>query len=143
MKIAELFEGKIKTETPESAFARYESLKKSKADPALLAKVLAIANSLLTTRIGKKMKDLESKFAGEGWWEDVKKMYKVEDKGGMWVVTSNARDWKQTKDWEHPTKYEADAHLEKLITYKFNDRKKGVGSTDKDYERIEKLTSPT
>lgn len=142
MKLSELFEAasKQKPETAEQAFFRYESLKKSRANPELLAKVLAIATSLMNEKFNSKKRDYEAKYAGTDWWEEVKKMYKIEELGNKWVITSNARDWKQTKDWEFDTKYEALEQLEKLISYKHNDRKKGIGSQDKDFERVEKLT---
>jgi hypothetical protein len=139
MKLQDLHEGKMKAETAEGAFLRYQSLKKSHAAPELLAKVLSIANSLMDEKFKLKKRDWESKYGGTDWWEVVKKMYKVEEQGNKWVVTSNAKDWKQTKDWEFDTKYQAVEQLEKLITYKYNDRKKGVGSEDKDYERVDKL----
>ena len=141
MKLDELFEAKIKTESAESAFRRYESLKKSHAAPELLAKVLSIATSLMNDKFNAKKREYEEKYAGTDWWEEVKKMYKIEEQGNKWVVVSNARDWKQTKDWEFDTKYEALEQLEKLIGYKHNDRKKGVGSHDKDFERVEKLAN--
>jgi hypothetical protein len=133
-------EAKTKEETAEATFLRYNSLKKSHADPALLAKVLALATSKMNERFNTRKRNLDAQFGGEGWWEDCKKMYKIEEQGNKWVITSNARDWKQTKEWELDTHYEAIEKLDKLIMYKANDRKKGVGSVDKDYERIEKLT---
>lgn len=135
----DLHEGKIKTESAESAFRRYESLKKSDAAPELLAKVLAISTSLMTEKFNAKKREYESKYAGEDWWETVKKMYKIEEQGNKWVVVSNARDWKKTRDWEHATKYEALEHLQKLVMYKDHDRKAGHGDRDKDLERVEKL----
>lgn len=142
MKLADLFEaGKMKETTAESDFARYQSLKKSNADPAMLAKVLAMATAKMDEKFKNKKRDYESKYAGSDWWEEVKKMYKIEEQGNKFVVISNARDWKQTKDWEFDTKYQAIEQIEKLIGYKHNDRKAGHGSHDKDFERVEKLTS--
>lgn len=141
MKIAELFEGKMKQETAEAAWMRYNSLKKSNADPTMLAKVLALATSKMTDKFNATKRDFETRFGGEGWWEDVKKLYKIKEQDNKWVVISNAVDWKQTRDWEFDTQYEAIAQLEKLIGYKLADRKKGVGSVDKDYERLDKLAS--
>lgn len=132
-------EGKMRKETAADAFARYESLKKSKAAPELLAKVLAIANSLMDEQFKKTQSNLEAKFAGSDWWEEVKKMYKVKEEGNKWVVVSNARDWKQTKDWEFDTKYEALEQLEKLVKYKAADRKAGKGDIEKDFERVDAL----
>lgn len=132
-------EGKMRKETAADAFARYESLKKSKAAPELLAKVLAIANSLMDEQFKKTQSNLEAKFAGSDWWEEVKKMYKVKEEGNKWVVISNARDWKQTKDWEFDTKYEALEQLEKLVKYKAADRKAGKGDIEKDFERVDAL----
>lgn len=139
MKLKELFEGKLKAETAESAFARYESLKKSNASPELLAKVLAIANFLMDTRFKAMEKNFEAKYAGADWWEEVKKMYTLKEQGNKWIIISNARDWKQTKDWEYDTKYEALEQLQKLIKYKDADRRAGVGDRDKDFERVDHL----
>jgi hypothetical protein len=143
MKVSELFEAptKQKPETAEGAFRRYTSLKKSHASPELLSKVLAIANSLMTEKFNAKKRHYEEKYGGEDWWETVKKMYKIEEQGNKWVITSNARDWKKTRDWEHATHYEALVHLDKLVMYKDNDRNAGHGDRDKDFDRVEKLTS--
>ena len=140
MKIKELIEG-MKKETAESAFMRYQSLKKSN-NHELAEKVLAQANSLMDEKFKLKKRDYEEKYSGTDWWEVVKKIYKVEEQGNKWVVISNATDWKHTKDWEFDTKYEAVEQIEKLIGYKFNDRKKGIGSHEKDYKRVDKLTKP-
>ena len=129
----------FKKETAAQAFARYESLKKSRAPQELLDKVLSIANSLMDDQFKKTQAGMESKFAGSDWWEEVKKMYKIKEEGNKWVVVSNAKDWKQTKDWEYDTKYEALEQLERLIKYKAADRKKGVGDVDKDFERVDAL----
>ncbi len=129
----------MKQETAAQAFARYEQLKKSKADPAMLAKVLELANSLMDAQFKKTQQNLEAKFAGADWWQEVKKMYKLKEQGNKWIIISNARDWKQTKDWEFDTKYEALEQLEKLVKYKAADRKAGKGDIDKDFERVEML----
>lgn len=137
-------EGKMRKETASDAFYRYDKLKKSFKNPTpdqqkLLDNVLALANSLMDEQFKKTQSNLEAKFAGSDWWEEVKKMYEVKEEGNKWVVVSNARDWKQTKDWEYDTKYEALEQLEKLIKYKAADRKAGKGSVDKDFERIDAL----
>jgi hypothetical protein len=148
MKLSDLFqplsEGKMRKETASEAFYRYDKLKKSFKNPTpeqekMLANVLAIATSLMDEQFKKTQSSLEAKFAGSDWWEEVKKMYKVKEEGNKWVVISNARDWKQTKDWEFDTKYEALEQLEKLIKYKANDRKAGKGDIDKDFERVDAL----
>ena len=136
MKLIDIHEAK--QETAESAFMRYKSLKKSN-NHELAEKVLALANSLMDEKFKLKKRDYEEKYAGTDWWEVVKKMYKIEEQGNKWVVVSNAANWKQIKDWEFDTKYEATEQLEKLIGYKHDDRKKGVGSMDKDYERVDDL----
>lgn len=139
MPAGKITEGKMKQETAAQAFARYEQLKKSKADPAMLAKVLDLANSLMDAQFKKTQQNLEAKFAGADWWQEVKKMYKLKEQGNKWIIISNARDWKQTKDWEFDTKYEALEQLEKLVKYKAADRKAGKGDVDKDFERVEML----
>ena len=130
-----ILEGKMKQESAADAFARYEKLKKSNADPKMLANVLKIANDLMTYEMKAKIKTLDDKYSGEDWWDTVKTFYKVEERNHEWAVVSDARDWKEEKEWVYPTKYEADEQLYKLITYKVRDRKLGHGSEDKDFER--------
>lgn len=137
-------EGKMRKETASDAFYRYDKLKKSFKNPTpeqqkLLDNVLALANSLMDEQFKRTQSNLEAKYAGSDWWEEVKKMYKIKEEGNKWIVVSNARDWKQTKDWEFDTKYEALEQLEKLIKYKMADRKAGKGSFDKDFERVDAL----
>lgn len=129
---------KLKKETAAEAFARYNSLKRSGASQELLAKVLSIANGLMDEQFKRTQDSLDSKFAGADWWEAVKKFYKVEEHATEgWQVVSHAKAWKEEKEWSYPTKYEALEQLEKLIKYKAADRKKGRGSVDKDFEKLE------
>jgi hypothetical protein len=134
-QLTDILEGKMKQESAADAFARYEKLKKSNADPKMLANVLKIANDLMTYEMKAKIKTLDDKYSGEDWWDTVKTFYKVEERNHEWAVVSDARDWKEEKEWVYPTKYEADEQLYKLITYKVRDRKLGHGSEDKDFER--------
>lgn len=137
-------EGKMRKESASDIFYRYEKLKKSFVNPTpeqkkMLDNVLAMATAAMDEQFKKTQSSLEAKFAGSDWWEEVKKMYKVKEEGNKWVVISNARDWKQTKDWEFDTKYEALEQLEKLVKYKAADRKAGKGDIEKDFERVDAL----
>lgn len=137
-------EGKMRKESASDIFYRYEKLKKSFVNPTpeqkkMLDNVLAMATAAMDEQFKKTQSNLEAKFAGSDWWEEVKKMYKVKEEGNKWVVISNARDWKQTKDWEFDTKYEALEQLEKLVKYKAADRKAGKGDVEKDFERVDAL----
>ena len=132
-------EAKLKKETASQAFERYAKLKKSNAPKELTDKVLALANSLMTDEVKAKMRTLDSQYGGEDWWETVKTFYKIEERNGEFRVVSDAKDWKQEKQWTYPTRYEADEQLMNLIKYKINDRKAGKGSEDKDFERAELL----
>jgi hypothetical protein len=133
---------KLKKETAAEAFERFNSLKRSNASAELLAKVLSIANALMDEQFKRTQDSLDSKFAGSDWWEAVKKFYKVEEHATEgWRVISLAKDWKEEKEWNFPTKYEALEQLEKLIKYKATDRKKGRGSIDKDFEKLEALAA--
>jgi hypothetical protein len=132
---------KARKETAAEAFARYNSLKRSGAAPELLAKVLSIANSLMDEQFKRTQDSFDSKFAGADWWEAVKKFYKVEHATEGWQVVSFAKNWQEEKVWSYPTKYEALEQLEKLIKYKAADRKKGRGSVDKDFEKLEALAA--
>lgn len=137
-------EGKMRKESASDIFYRYEKLKKSFVNPTpeqkkMLDNVLAMATAAMDEQFKKTQSNLEAKFAGSDWWEEVKKMYKVKEEGNKWVVISNARDWKQTKDWEFDTKYEALEQLEKLVKYKAADRKAGKGDIEKDFERVDAL----
>lgn len=139
-----LSEGKMRKESASDIFYRYEKLKKSFVNPTpeqkkMLDNVLAMATAAMDEQFKKTQSNLEAKFAGSDWWEEVKKMYKVKEEGNKWVVVSNARDWKQTKDWEFDTKYEALEQLEKLVKYKAADRKAGKGDVEKDFERVDAL----
>lgn len=140
----QITEGKFKKETASDIFYRYEKLKKSFVNPTpeqqkTLDIVLSQATAAMDEQFKNTQKNLEAKFAGSDWWEEVKKMYKVKEEGNKWVVVSNARDWKQTKDWEYDTKYEALEQLEKLVKYKAADRKAGKGDVEKDFERVDAL----
>ena len=120
-------------------FYRYEKLKKSNADQKLLDNVLRLANEAMDREFKNQVRSWDDKFAGDDWWETVKKLYRIEERNHSWVITSDAKDWKQTKEWEFPTRYEADEQLLKLLKYKVHDRKHGHGSEEKDFERVEKL----
>ena len=139
IKLESILEGKFKQETAAEIFARYESLKKSHAAPELLAKVLKQANDQMDFEMKAKMKNLDAKYAGEDWWETVKTFYKIEERNNEWAIISDAKDWKEQKEWVYPTKYEAEEQLFKLIGYKIHDRKAGHGSEDKDFERADML----
>lgn len=129
----------FKKETAADAFRRYESLKKSNVSAELLNKVLTIATELMNEQLGRTVRRLDVQFIGADWWETVKKMYKITEQDNQWVIISNARDWIETKEWHYPTKFGALEQLEKLITYKANDRRRGHGDVEKDFERVEAL----
>ena len=141
MLLKQLFEGKFKKESAADIFARYESLKKSKGSQELLDKVLKLANDAMTFEMKAQIKWFDDKFAGDDWWETVKKLYKIKEHNNSWTITSDAKDWKQTKQWEFPTQYEANEQLLKLLKYKVNDRKAGHGSEEKDFERVALLAT--
>lgn len=81
--------------------------------------------------------ELQMKY-GADWWESVKLMYPmIRNEDGTITVISEAANWNEEKSFGPYThKYDAMEKIEKLVFYKNQDRKRGVGCRDKDMERV-------
>lgn len=134
----------MKKQTSATTFQVLASLKRQHAvNPTpLLALTIEnterLANSLLDSEMAVKLKNFEAKHVGSDWWEVMAQNYPVtfNDERQAWVVTSNAKDWEETKDWEFTYKYDALEKVRQLVCWVNTARKRGFGDREQDLERF-------
>lgn len=137
---------KMKIETSAEMFARAEKLKRSAELNPLntiaaeaYPKVLARAQETLTTELKEKGKKFYARLLagiGEDWYELIKTQYPVSEVSGKFVVTSEARDW--DKSWEFDCKWLAYEKVSKLVGWLDEGRDRGYGSREADIARLTK-----
>lgn len=94
------------------------------------------AKSHLDTEMAAKAKSFLERNTGADWWELAKKQYPITETAGKFIVRSEARGWKEEKDWTFDYAYEAMAKIEKLVNWLNDNRKRGYGDRDADVERL-------
>jgi hypothetical protein len=136
--------GKMIKQTAAQTFLILEKMKRQFAinpSPLLettIANLARTAKSLMDSEMAAKEKNFLEKHTGSDWWELAKKQYPITQReDGAYVVTSEARDWEDTKDWTFNYKYEAFAKVEKLVNWLHDGRvRKGYGSIEADLEKF-------
>jgi len=96
------------------------------------------ANALMDDEMAAKLKNFTEKNQGAEWWTLMEKLYPItrNEDFNVFVVTSIARDWTETKDWEFKYKYEALEKVKQLVLWKHLDRKRGFGDVEADMEKV-------
>lgn len=140
MKISEILTEKVKMKSKD-AFAHAEKMKamlaKGQATQAMVDGALKTAQSLLDTEMAAREKSWEAKNGGSDWWELAKKQYPIEEKpGGGFRVKSEAKQWKNDKEWEFDYKVQALEKIEKLVKWLDQGRKRGFGDKEADLEKF-------
>lgn len=135
--------GKIKQQTSAQTFEVLEKMKRQFAinpTPLLettIANLERTAKSLMDSEMAAKEKSFLAKHTGSDWWELAKLQYPIKEEDGAWVVTSEAREWLETKDWTFSYKYQAMEKVQKLVMWLHDGRvRKGYGDFDADLERF-------
>jgi hypothetical protein len=131
-------------QTAKQAFDSYERYKKmfDAGNPNVTQRMLdglhSTAQSLMDTEMAAKEKNFLAKHTGSDWWELAKKQYPItQQNDGSYLVTSEARDWLEPKDWTFNYKYQAMEKVEKLVKWLHDGRtRKGHGDIDADIERF-------
>lgn len=142
MKITELLEAqKPKKMKAKDAFAHYEKVKKMAEKGQMTQQqvegALKIAKSLMDDEMQAKEKAFYDKHEGSDWWELAKKQYPIEELSrGGYRVKSEAKQWKNDKEWEFDYKYQALDKIEKLVKWLDQNRKRGFGDKDADLEKF-------
>jgi hypothetical protein len=97
-----------------------------------------LANRLMTEEMQAKEKNFIAKHVGSDWWEMAQKLYPIVQNAetNMYVVTSEAKEWTEGKEWEFTYKYEALEKVQQLVLWKHLDRKRGTGNVEKDLEKF-------
>ncbi len=135
---------KQQKQTASNTFQILESMKRQyAANPTPLGKLTIenlerMAHFLMDVEMGAKLKSFESKHHGADWWAVMEKNYPVsfDDVRQAWVVTSNARDWEESKDWEFAYKFDALQKVRQLVLWVNTNRKRGFGDREQDLAKF-------
>ena len=100
--------------------------------------ILTQANSLLDGEMVAREKRFLSKHVGSDWWELAQKQYPItKQDDGSYVVTSEAREWTDIKNWTFNYKVQAMEKVQKLVAWLYDGRvRKGVGDFDTDLAKF-------
>jgi len=123
------------------AFAHVEKMKellaKGQATQQMVDGATKTAQSLMDTEMKAREKDWYSKHEGSDWWELAKKQYPIEElSAGGYRVKSEAKQWKNDKEWEFNYKVQALEKIEKLVKWLDQGRKRGFGDKEADLEKF-------
>ena len=139
MKVTELLQEKASKMKAKDAWAHYEKVKKMAEKGSMTQQqvdgALKIAKSMMDDEMQEK--DFLGKHAGSDWWELAKKQYPIEEMGrGGYKVKSEARQWKNDKNWEFDYKFQAMEKIERLVKWLDQNRKRGFGDKEADLDKF-------
>lgn len=100
--------------------------------------ILATATSLLDSEMAAREKNFLAKHVGSDWWEAAQLQYPItKQEDGSWLVTSEAREWIDIKNWTFQYKIQAMEKVQQLIAWLYDGRiRKGYGDFEADLEKF-------
>lgn len=140
MQVRELLAEKTKMKARD-AWDHYEKVKqmaeKGQMTQRQVDGALATAKSLMDTEMAAREKSFLDKHGGSDWWELARKQYPIEElSGGGFRVKSEAKEWKNDKNWEFDYKVQAMEKIEQLVKWLNQNRKRGFGDKDVDLDKF-------
>lgn len=114
-----------------------------------------IANNYLqmwTDAVAKETAEREEKIKNkiiakgvdyEEWLKWAESLYSINKEGNKVFLRSNARDWKEDREWDFNFEIDAKEKRLQLVGWKIHDRNRGRGDMSKDLSKLDKALAVT